>query len=167
MSTLSTDVRSRLGLADDADDTAILAALDALKSKAETPPTPNPEQVAASAATVAENAELRKEVTILASRMEQVTTELAATKAKEAASVKASVLQAAQDLGKFAPAEREQWEKDYDEAPGAVTRLLDRIAAGAKVPVTASGFTGTGEEATGESFDDSEYQRLFGEKAGA
>lgn len=166
VSTLSTDVRSRLGLAEDADDAAVVAALDALKQKAEQPE-PNPEQVAASAAAVAENAELKAEVKVLASRMEQVTAELAATKAKEAATVKASVLDKAQAEGKFAPADRPQWETDYDEAPAAITRVLASIAPGTAVPVVASGYTGTGEEATGESFDDAEYQRLFGEKAGA
>lgn len=167
MSTMS-ELRSRLGLADDADEAAIVAAVDALKVKAETPPEPNPEQVAASAARDAENAELKAEVKVLASRMEQVTAELAATKAKEAATVKASVLDAAQKAGKFTPAEREQWEKDYDEAPAAITRTLDRIAAGTAVPVVAAGYTGTGDEHTnGDGFDDAEYERLFGEKAGA
>lgn len=166
VSTLSTDVRSRLGLAEDADDAAVVAALDALKSKADTPPAPTPEQVAASAASEQEKDELRKEVKVLASRMEQVTAELAATKAEKAATVKASVLDGAQKQGKFTPAEREQWSKDYDDAPGPVTRILASIAPGTAVPVAAAGYTGTGEEQA-ESFDDAEYQRLFGEKAGA
>lgn len=146
VSTLSTDVRSRLGLTDDADDAAVVAALDALKTKADSPPAPDPEQVAASAAAVQENTELRKEVQVLASQVQQVTTELAATKAEKAATVKAGVLDAAQGLGKFAPAQREQWDRDYDEAPGAVTRILASIAPGTAVPVAAAGHTGTGEE---------------------
>lgn len=166
VSTLSADVRSRLGLADDADEAAILAALDALKSKADAPPEPSPEAVAASAASEKEKDELRKEVSVLASQMQTVTTELAAAKAKAAADIKASVLDAASKAGKFAPADREQWSADYDEAPAAVTRVLASIAPGTAVPVLAAGYTGTGEE-TGESFDDAEYQRLFGEKAGA
>lgn len=165
VSTMS-ELRSRLGLADDADEAAIVAAVDALKVKAETPPEPTPDQVAASAANEAEKDELRKEVSVLASRMEQVTAELAATKAEKAATVKASVLDAAQEAGKFTPAERAQWESDYDDSPAAVTRILASIAPGTAVPVVAAGYTGTGEEAT-ESFDDAEYQRLFGEKAGA
>jgi hypothetical protein len=163
---LSEEMRSRLGLADDADEAAALAAIDALKSKADTAGAPDPEQVAASAAKDAENAELKAEVKVLASRMEQVTAELAATKAEKAATVKASVLDDAAKQGKFAPADRPQWEKDYDEAPAAVTRILASIAPGTAVPVAAAGYTGTGEE-TAESFDDAEYARLFGEKAEA
>lgn len=153
---LSEDMRSRLGLADDADEAAALAAIDALKQKADNPQ-PDPETVAASAAAVKERDELQKEVAVLASQMQSVTAELAAVKAKEAATIKASVLDAAQAAGKFAPAERKQWESDYDEAPGAVTRILASIAAGTAVPVLASGYTGTGEE-TGDV--DSEYERL-------
>jgi 2'-5' RNA ligase len=167
VSTLSTDVRSRLGLTDEDDDAAVIAALDALKSRADTPPEPTPEQVAASAAKDAENEELRKEVTVLASQMQQVTAELAAAKAKEAAIVKASVLDEAQKQGKFTPAEREQWSKDYDEAPSAITRTLNRIAPGTAVPVLAAGYTGTGDEPVDGL--DAEYEKFFRttEKAGA
>ncbi len=157
VSTLSADMRSRLGLPDDADDAAILAALDGLKQQAEKPAEPTPDQVAASAATVQERDELRKEVSVLASQMQQVTTELAAAKAKAAADVKASVLDEAQKLGKFAPAERGQWDADYDEAPNAVTRVLASIAPGTKVPVQPQGYTGTGDEqADLHGFDDAD-----------
>lgn len=166
--TLSADVRTRLGLADTDDDAAVLSALDALKSKADSPPEPSPELVAASAAKDEENEQLRAEVKVLASTMEQVTAELAASKAKEAAIVKASVLDEAAKAGKFAPAAREQWEKDYDEAPGAVTRILASIAPGTAVPVTPAGYTGTGDEASADAID-SEYERLFNvpQKTGA
>jgi hypothetical protein len=155
--------RSRLGLTDDADEQAILSALDDLKAKADTPapaPEPTPEMVAASAAAVeqatkaeAEKDELRKEVQILASQMKSVSDELAATKAKEAATVKASVLDTAAAEGKFTPADREQWEKDYDEAPNAVTRVLASIAPGTAVPVSASGVTGPAEPLAADELD--------------
>lgn len=159
MSTLSTDVRSRLGLTDTDDDAAILAALDALKAKAETPPaaTPDPELVAASAAAAKEAEETRKEVAVLASQLTAVTAELAASKAEKAANTKATVLDTAQQQGKFTPAQREQWATDYDEAPAAVTRILASIAPGTAVPVAASGHTGTGEETL---TDEQEYERL-------
>jgi 2'-5' RNA ligase len=67
---VSTDLsvfRSRLGLDDTADEQAILAAIDALKAKAEAPVQPTPEMVAASAAAEDEKDELRKEVSVLAS----------------------------------------------------------------------------------------------------
>lgn len=153
---VSTDLsafRSRLGLDDTADEAAITAAIDALKAKVDTPVEPTPEMVAASAATEAEKGELRKEVQVLASRMEQVTAELAATKAKEAATVKASVFDGAVKNGQIKPADREQWEKDYDEAPAAVTRVLASIAVGSAVPVMASGIAGSPEPAVDDEFE--------------
>jgi hypothetical protein len=150
------EFRSRLGLSDDADEAAMLAALDALKTKADTPPSPTPEQVAASAAAAeeaekkvaaatAEAADLRKEVEILASTVKDVTTKLAAVEAEKTATVKASVLQKAQDEGKFAPADRPQWEEDYDKAPAAVTRVLASIAPGTVVPTRVNGEIGDPE----------------------
>jgi hypothetical protein len=102
-------------------------------------------------------AELRKEVQILASQMKNVSDELAATKAEKAATVKASVIQAAFDKGKFKAHEREQWETDYDEAPGAVTRILASIADGTAVPVMASGTVGSAEPELG---NDDEWNQL-------
>lgn len=136
--------RSRLGLDDTADEAAITAAIDALKVKAETPEA-TPEMVAASAAAETEKDELRKEVQVLASQVKTVTTELAATKAEKAATVKASVFDAAIKDGKIKPADRETWETDYDQAPAAVTRVLASIAVGTAVPVLASGIAGSPE----------------------
>ncbi len=146
MSTTMSDLRSRLGLTDDADETAVVAAIDALKAKAETPPEPTPEAVAAAAASDREKDELRKEVSVLASQMQTVTTELAAAKAKEAAVVKAPVLDDAKKQGKIAPADFDKWAEDYDSAPAVVTRVLASIAPGTAVPVQAAGYTGTGDE---------------------
>jgi hypothetical protein len=166
---VSTDLsafRSRLGLTDDADEQAILVALDALKAKADTPAEPTPEMVAASAAVAekaeAEKDELRKEVTVLASQLQQVTAEVAAAKAEKAATIKQQVIQAAADQGKFTPAEREQWEKDYDEAPAAITRILASIAPGFKVPVMASGTTGSPEPTFDGISDDDLTEAFFG-----
>jgi 2'-5' RNA ligase len=152
--------RSRLGLDETADEQAILSALDALKTKADTPAEPSPEMVAASAAAVeqakaaeAEKDELRKEVQILASQMKTVSDELAATKAEKAATVKASVFEAAIKDGKIKPADRETWEKDYDEAPAAVTRVLASIAVGTAVPVKAGGTIGDPEPNVDDDFE--------------
>ncbi|MEV5819288.1 phage protease [Micromonospora haikouensis] len=141
VSTLSTDVRSRLGLTEDADDNAVMAALDALHTKATAQP--DTEQVAASAK--AENDELRKEVQVLASQVQTMSTRLAAAEAEKTATVKASILDEAQRLGKFTPADRERWEKDYDDAPAVVTRVLASIAAGTAVPTSVSGYTGSAD----------------------
>ncbi|MFB6392623.1 2'-5' RNA ligase family protein [Polymorphospora lycopeni] len=145
LSTLNADVRSRLGLAEDADDTAILAALDALKTKADTPPQPDPQQVAAAAKAEEEANELRKEVKVLASQVQTMSQKLADAEKAKADTIKASVLDEAEKQGKFKPADRAQWETDYDEAPAAITRVLASIAPGTAVPVAASGYTGEAE----------------------
>ncbi|WP_250029785.1 phage protease [Paractinoplanes maris] len=153
---VSTDLsalRSRLGLDDTADVDAITAAVEALKTKAETPAAPTPEMVAASAAAVAERDELQTTVTKLSERLDAISTELAETKKRENDTVKASVLDAAAKEGKFKPAEREQWEADYDAAPTAITRVLASIAPGTAVPVMASGTVGSAEP-TGGSDDE-------------
>jgi hypothetical protein len=151
------DLRSRLGLADDADESAVLAAVDDLKTRADKPE-PNPAEVAAAAA---ERDGLRKEVDLLAGQVETLSGEVAAAKAKEAATVKASVLDAAQAAGKFPPAERERWDTDYDEAPAAVTRVLASIAPGTAVPVTPAGTSGTNEVAASAA-DDALYESVYG-----
>ncbi|MER7280403.1 head maturation protease, ClpP-related [Dactylosporangium sp. NPDC000244] len=160
------EISSRLGLTDDADETAVLAALDELKAKADNPPPPQPDPAAEAAvkAQADENAELRKTVDVLSNKVEAMSTELAATKAEKAANTKKSILDDAQAKGKFTPAERAQWEADYDEAPAAVARMLDRIAAGTAVPVTAAGETGAAEptDTTDWAAWDAELARLDG-----
>ncbi|HEX6682964.1 MAG TPA: phage protease [Candidatus Limnocylindrales bacterium] len=148
VSTSLSDVRSRLGLPDDADEAAVTTAVLAELDKQAVPQS-TPEQVAAAAAAEekvaaaeAEKQDLAKEVQVLASQVQEMSTKLAAAETAKAATVKASVLDEAQKLGKFTPAAREQWEKDYDEAPAAVTRVLAAIAPGTAVPVTVAGESG-------------------------
>ncbi|WP_328344812.1 2'-5' RNA ligase family protein [Micromonospora sp. NBC_00421] len=135
VSTLSTDVRSRLGLTEDADDTAILAALDALKTKADEQP--NPEQVAASAA---RDDEMKAEIARLSG-------ELARINASAAADTKKNLFDGAVAAGKLKPADREGWEARYDRAPEVITEILASIAPNTAVPVAASGYTG-GDDTT-------------------
>ena len=158
------EFRSRLGLADDAGQDAILAALDAKLAEADKPADPDPTVVAEVEAAKAENADLRTEVDKLGQMVESMSAKLAATEADNAAKVKASVLDEAQRLGKFKPANRAQWEADYDEAPAVTTRLLARIQPGAEVPVTAAGVAGSAEPAA-DDFD-AIMARLDGPLAG-
>lgn len=164
VSTELSGLRSRLGLPDDADLAAIEAKVDAIKADAEKAPEPSPEMVAASAAAVAEREELKTTVTKLEEQMTAISAELSAAKAAQAATVKASVFDAAVKDGKLKPADREQWEKDYDEAPGAITRVLASIAPGTAVPVMASGVAGGPEPvmAGANEFTDADYNRVFG-----
>lgn len=154
MSTLSTDVRSRLGLTDDADDAAVLAALDSIRSKADQQPTP--EQVSASAAA---RDEMKTEI-------ERLSGELARINASAAAGEKAALFNGAVQAGKIKPAERESWEARYDRAPEVIVEILASIAPNTAVPVAAAGYTGDPDTVTDTI--DVEYERLFGaEKAGA
>lgn len=165
MSTDLSEHRSRLGLDDTADAEAMLAAYADRLTKAETPVEPTPEMVAASAAVEAEKTELRKEVEVLASQVQTMSSKLAEAEASKAATVKASVFDAAVKDGKIKPAERETWERDYDEAPAAVTRVLASIAVGSAVPVMASGVAGSPDPLVGDDEWDSLTALLDGPKA--
>lgn len=131
VSTLSTDVRSRLGLAAEDDDAAVLAALDGLKSKADQ----TAEQVAAS---TADRDEMKTEIV-------RLSTELADIKASAAADAKKALFDAAVKDGKLRPADRDGWEARYDRAPDVISEILASIAPNTAVPVAPVGETGSPE----------------------
>jgi hypothetical protein len=131
-------VRSRLGLPDDADEAAVLAALDELKTKADTPAAQTPEPVAAAA----------KRDEQFAAAISQITTlseELAAVKAEKAAEKKAAFFAAASQQGKISPADRPSWEERYDKAPDLIAEIIGAMAPGTAVPVAAAGYVGDPE----------------------
>ncbi len=166
--------RSRLGLSDDAEMDAVLEAYAAKLTEAETKtPEPTPEMVAASAAAV----KTAEELAVRASKAEdaqagmreeltKVRSELDTIKASAAQTVKASAFDRWSSTGRLKPADRETWEQRYDRDPEMVTEILDGRGEGSEVPVMASGVTGPAEP-TGTDTIDAEYERLFGEKAGA
>lgn len=164
---LSDDMRSRLGLADDADEAAALAAIDELKTRADKPAEPSPEMVAASAAATEQAEKAVQAQAEMQAELSRLSGELATIKASAAMSEKASLFDGAVQQGKIKPADRQSWEGRYDKAPEVITEILASIAPGTAVPVMASGSIGDPEPSGGESFDDAEYTRLFGEKAGA
>jgi hypothetical protein len=158
-------IRSRLGLADDADE----AALDAQAATPATDPpptatdpvTPPITEPAAEVpvAAVADVAEAwRREST---AQMAAMSKELADIKAEKAAAAKAAVLDSAVRAGKFRPAEMADWARRYDEHPGVTTDILASIAAGTAVPVAAAaaGYAGTDEDLTGGT--DLDIERMF------
>ncbi len=163
------DLRSRLGLPDDADqdavNAAVLASLDGQANRTEPDPQPEPdpepvsEPALVGASTPAADPALAAEVALLKEQMTTMSAELAATKKEKAAAVKASVLDEAQRLGKFAPAQRGAWEANYDKAPDVCASVLASIAAGTAVPVMASWVTGPAEP-DGDSDDG--FDRQFG-----
>lgn len=143
---VSDDIRSLLGVPEDADDAAMAAAIAELKAKATQPnpepdadldpePQKQPELVGASAKPDPALEEMRREI-------QRLSGEVAASKAEKAATVKASVFDQAVKAGKISPAERASWEARYDKAPEVITDVLASIAAGTAVPVRAQGEVG-------------------------
>ena len=139
--TLTDGLRQRLGIADDADEATILAALDeALAEQAD--PAPETEVIAPAALA---------EVT-------RLSTELAEVKAAQAKRDKDELFASWLRDGKTSPAERTQLEAMYDAAPAQTAALVNARAKGSVVPVDAVG-ADTGAEATA---DDLIYAELFG-----
>lgn len=152
---VSTDLsafRSRLGLDDTADESAITAAIDALKLKAETP-TPTPEMVAASAAAVEKVEKAESAQAVMKDELARLSGELATIKASAAQTVKASFFQGLKTNGQLKPSDEETWSARYDRDPEMVTEILSTRAAGSEVPVMASGHAGPPEPAADDDFE--------------
>lgn len=172
VSELTAGVRQRLGLPDDADEAAVLAALDE-RLTAPTPnpePEPEPEPAPQEPPSVAQrqpepvsvsasgpDPALVQQMAMLKEQVEALSAQLAAVNAEKAAAVKASVLDEAQKAGKFTPAQRDVWERHYDAAPEVTASVLASIAPGTAVPVAASGHTGPAEPQAG---DDAEWEQI-------
>jgi hypothetical protein len=142
------DIARGLGLPDDAGKDAILAAINTGKTAEPTPttePAPTVPEEPAEPDPATEPVSASTSNDAYATELKRLSTELAAIKAREVAQVKASVLDSAQQAGKFKPAERPQWEQRYDAAPAVITDVLASIAPGAAVPVAAAGYTGSTE----------------------
>lgn len=146
---LSPAIAERLGVPADADDETVLAAVD----KVAAPPVPPPAATTEPSGDESEDgqpadvqalvdAAVAKATAPILDRLGVVSEELAAEKAAKAADTKASVITAAVRDGKIKPADRSQWEADYDAAPEVVTAMLGRLAKGTAVPVSASGHAG-------------------------
>jgi hypothetical protein len=160
---LSTEVRQRLGLADDADSDAVNAAiLAALEPKPAEPapepapgePQPDPTEPEPAPEPQAVAAALPPEAQAELARMSK---ELADIRAEKAATVKRNLFDAAVKAGKMRPADRADWEKRYDQAPDVITEIVNAMADGSAVPVQASGYTGEAEPGTDA---DAEYDAI-------
>jgi hypothetical protein len=180
---ISPALAEALGVAVDADDETVLAAVAVLRTP---PPAVQPAETQTTqqeggTETLAP-AEIRELVNaaiaqatapIVASAVEQATaplltqiTELsghvAASRQREADETKAQVIAAAVRDGKITPAQRDDWAARYDEAPQVVTQILASLAAGTAVPVAAAGHTG-GEVTGGDADLDAMYAILYPE----
>jgi hypothetical protein len=186
---LGAQLRERYGLPADADDAAVLAAIDA----AEQPPasqedtgTPSGETRTPSAHADTEQdtsqqanpdpasagddiearvaAALERHMKPVLEQLGTVSTELAARKAKESADTRTRVIEAALADGKIKPSDRARWEADYDEAPGPITRVLSSLAPGTAFPVRASGRAGVPDDSTEDAEADRLNADMFGEE---
>jgi hypothetical protein len=144
MPALDEGLRERLSLPADADEAAILAAVDELTEAATAPPTPTPEPVAASTppGTVlvdeTQLADLRAAAEDGRAAREQQRTE-----ARDAA------ISAAIGDGKIPPARKEHWEKAWAADPDGTRQTLASLAPGL-VPVADLGTPGGDEDLDGD-----------------
>lgn len=147
-----TDLRARLGIAEDADEATILAAIDELAVAAEADPDPAP-------APLPEGI-----VPIDAAQLEQLRADAAAGREARDEQVKArrtALVQAAVKDGRIAPARAEHWENQLAADPGAEA-VLAQLAPGL-VPVED---TLIGSEVGDlDSEDRQVMDALFGEEA--
>lgn len=156
---LDKGLRERLGLAEDADDEAVLAAVDALR---ETKPADGEhtddkveEEAPAAAPALPEGIVTIDEATL--TQLREQASEGVAARAQQRTESRDRTLDDAIKAGKFPPARRDHWAKLYDADPEGARATLASLEAGL-VPLADQGAPG-GEETT-ESFD-AEFDRMF------
>jgi hypothetical protein len=174
------EIRSRLGLPEDADDAAVLAALDARVAPATgptEPPAPDPvnepepatpELVAAAQRPTLPDGVVTVEASALAELQRNARLGAEAHERQRIAD-RDTYIAAAQQAGKFAPHRRDHWVKSWEADPDGTKATLDGLEPGLVVPVAASGRTGSPDEdanAISEA-ESAEWARHFGIPKGA
>lgn len=142
-------LREALGLTADASDEQVSAALaenDLVPAPAPVTPPTAPAEPGGESLETAVNAAVEKALTPVLAELGRTSQELADIKAASAKDEKAKFFDTCVAEGRLAPADRADWEKNYDEAPAVTARILQARARGSVVPVaTATGYTGDGE----------------------
>lgn len=162
-------IREALGLPEDATEEQVHAAMLAKLTEAppETDPTKTGDQPADSDAEKAGERELvsasAASEKVLA-RMGEMSEELATLKRERHEEQRAKVLASALADGKIKPADRAQWEADYDENPAFTSRVLARIAPGTAMTVAAKGRVGTPDDEADS--DDEVWNKLIAPRLG-
>jgi hypothetical protein len=148
-------LREALGLQADASDEQVSAALAENNLVPAPAPTDAPPDDSAPAdVQAAVNAAVERALTPVLTELGRTSQELAEIKTAEAAKTKRDLFDVAVAEGRLAPAERTEWEKNYDEAPAVTARILAARAKGSAVPVgAATGYTGSDEPAGDAEFD--------------
>jgi peptidoglycan hydrolase-like protein with peptidoglycan-binding domain len=158
-------LRERLGLPDDTDEAAVLAAAVAALDEQPEPDAgnPAPELVAASAEQVDALVDARVQAAIQAAmspvlaELTKVTEQQAARNKADAEATRERVIAAALADGKILPTERGLYAEQYDAAPTVVTAILEAKAAGSAFPVHAAGHVGAPDPTV-----EDEYKALTG-----
>lgn len=161
-------IRARLGLADDADEATVLAALDSrlqptqpddgtntdstddgdepVDDEPDAAQTRTPELVAAGKTRTALPPGV---VAIEASMLAELKTKAEAgarAEARQRTEDRDRYIDAAIQAGKFAPARKDHWTRAYDADPDGTRQTIDGLAEGLVVPVAAKGHAGGNEE---------------------
>lgn len=159
---LDEGLRERLGLEADADDEAVLAAIEDLMDKATAPPEPAPEPqlVPVAAATALPEGTTAIDTQVLATLQEQAAQGVAA-RAQQLTEDRDSAIAAAINAGKTLPARREHWEKAWAADPDGTRQMLASLAPGL-VPLQDVGQPG-GEPADNDN--EAEFDGMFSRKA--
>ena len=133
-----TDLRSKLSLPEDADETTILAMVDEVVDKA-TAPAPKAKEAVPEGMTLIETGVLA-ELKAGAAAGQAAGKQLAEQKRDQA-------IEAAIKAGKTTPARREHWAKSWDADPEGTKQLLDGLEAGL-VPIEEKGHAQDGDAET-------------------
>lgn len=147
-------IRARLGLGDDADEAAVLAALDAkLPSKPSDDSTaPDAPAAAPAAAPVAAATKptlpdgvVAIDATTLAELRRGAELGIQAAE-RQRVSDRDRVIEAAREDGRISPARVEHWKKAWEADPDGTRDTLASLEPGLVVPTVMAGSTGDGEE---------------------
>ncbi len=157
-------VRARLGLADDADEAAVLAALDAKLSAETSSGTPGPDSPAVTPTPVAASTPTPPAlpdgvVTIDAATLAELRrgAQLGIQAAeRQRVAERDALISAARDDGRIAPSRVEHWTRAWEADPDGTRDTLASLEPGLVVPTVMNGATGNGEEqADVDGFGDS------------
>jgi ATP-dependent protease ClpP protease subunit len=153
---LDEGLRERLGLDADADEAAILTAVDELVDKATEPPAPAPEPVVEPvAARLPEGTVIVDKATL--DELRQQASEGVAARAQQRTEARDRAISDAISKGKVLPARRQHWQDSWDADPDGTRAMLDSLAEGL-IPLADLGEPGG--EPTDNGFD-AEVDRLF------
>ena len=152
MPALDEGLRERLGLGADADEAAILAAVDDMVDKVTAPPAPEP---VAAAPALPEGTVAIDEATL--NELREQAKQGVAARARQLTEDRDRTIDDAIKAGKTPPARREHWQKSWAADPDGTRDVLASLAPGL-VPMVDIGEPGREPDSSGA---DAEFDRAF------